>query len=111
VIDKNSAERYTWGENCLGWHLVKSDSFSVIQESMPPHTSETRHRHSTARQFFFVLSGQGSIESDGTTHILGIHQGLEVPPRIPHQVFNHSEADLEFLVISVPPSHGDRTPA
>jgi hypothetical protein len=31
-----------------------------------------------------------------------------VAPGTPHQMFNRSGADLEFLVVSQPPSHGDR---
>jgi mannose-6-phosphate isomerase-like protein (cupin superfamily) len=111
MIDKSTAEQYTWGQKYDGWHLVKSDTLSVIQECMPPHTTEARHRHSFSQQFFFVLSGQASIESGGTTHFLKIQQGLEVPPGTAHQVMNDSEMNLEFLVISTPPSHGDRLPA
>jgi mannose-6-phosphate isomerase-like protein (cupin superfamily) len=34
--------------------------------------------------------------------------GLTIPTEIPHQVFNRSGEDARFLVISQPPSHGDR---
>jgi mannose-6-phosphate isomerase-like protein (cupin superfamily) len=108
VIDKYHAEHYNWGENCDGWHLVKSDVLSVIQELMPPHTAEVRHFHSRSRQFFFVLSGEATIEVDGTRHTLNTQQGLEIPPGVAHQVCNDSEAELSFLVVSCPPSHGDR---
>ncbi|MEH1883558.1 MULTISPECIES: cupin domain-containing protein [unclassified Nostoc] len=40
--------------------------------------------------------------------MLSPHEGVEVPPNIPHQMLNESDYDLEFLVISQPPSHGDR---
>ena len=63
MIDKESAPHYGWGEGCDGWHLVRTPELSVIQERMPPGTSEVRHRHGRARQFFFVLSGR----LDGST--------------------------------------------
>lgn len=36
------------------------------------------------------------------------HEGIEVPPRVPHQMINKSGGDVEFLVISQPTSKGDR---
>ncbi len=108
MISKADAEHYIWGESCDGWHLVKQPSLSVIHERMPAGTSEVRHYHQQARQFFFVLVGEASLEVDGKVETLHPHQGVEVPPGVPHQMRNQSASDIEFLVISQPPSHGDR---
>jgi mannose-6-phosphate isomerase-like protein (cupin superfamily) len=107
-VSKKSAEHYKWGENCDGWHLVKREELSIIHEKMPPGTSEVRHYHQKARQFFFVLSGVATMEMDGTRIVLHAHVGIEVPPNTPHQMMNQSDEDVEFLVISHPKSHGDR---
>ncbi|WCK55035.1 cupin domain-containing protein [Aneurinibacillus sp. Ricciae_BoGa-3] len=107
-ISKHSAEHYIWGGNCDGWHLVKNQDVSVIHECMPPNTSETRHYHQHARQFFFALSGTATIEVDGKEIILHPQEGVEVPPLMPHQMFNKSNDNVEFLVISQPTSKGDR---
>ena len=106
-----SAPHYRWGGGCDGWHLVQAGGLSVLQERMPPGTSEARHRHSVARQFFYVLQGELELELAGVRHRLGPHIGLEVPPATPHQARNRSGAYVEFLVISQPPSHDDRLPA
>lgn len=108
MIDKNTAEHYKWGQNCDGWHLVKSDSLSIIQESMPPKTFERRHKHFKSRQFFYIVSGEATIEIDGQRNILKPEQGCEVSPGKEHQILNESNSDLHFLVISCPPSHSDR---
>lgn len=110
MIDTSTAEHYQWGDGCDGWHLVRTDALSVIEESMPPGSQEARHSHARARQFFYVLAGRATIECDGTREGLGPGQGLEIAPGLPHQVFNPSSEPLHFLVISSPPSHGDRTP-
>jgi mannose-6-phosphate isomerase-like protein (cupin superfamily) len=110
-IDAATAEKYVWGRECEGWHLVRASGLSVIQERMPPRTSETRHTHSRALQFFFILAGTATIECSGVRMTLGRLQGLEVPPQTPHQVFNDTDEPLEFIVVSSPPSHGDREPA
>lgn len=108
MIDRTTAEHYKWGQDCDGWHLVKSDALSVIQELMHPHTSEVRHMHSKSRQFFFVLSGEATVVIGDERNTLQPEQGVEIAPGIAHQVLNNSETELRFLVVSCPPSHGDR---
>lgn len=108
MISKATAEHYLWGANCDGWHLVKQPGVSVIHEQMPPGTSETRHYHLKAWQFFFVLSGTATLEIAGQRETLHTFEGVEVHPEAPHQMFNLSDQPIEFLVISMPPSHGDR---
>jgi mannose-6-phosphate isomerase-like protein (cupin superfamily) len=110
-ISVATAEHYTWGAGADGWHLVREAGLSVIQERMPPGSAEQRHRHAVARQFFFVLGGTLEIEVEGTTHTLGPREGLEVAPGLAHEVRNASTEPIEFLVVSQPPSHGDRTAA
>jgi mannose-6-phosphate isomerase-like protein (cupin superfamily) len=107
-ISKQQAEHYTWGDQCDGWHLVKKDDLSVIHERMPAHTSEVKHYHQHSRQFFFVLSGTTTIEMEGEEIVLHPQEGVEVAPLVPHQMFNKSSEDMEFLVISQPISKGDR---
>ncbi len=108
VISIKNAEHYSWGEQCDGWHLVKQDELSVIQERMPPGTSESKHYHNKARQFFYVLSGEAVMELSGKRHIIRKNEGIEAAPLQPHRIYNYTEEDLIFLVISQPKSHGDR---
>lgn len=107
-ISKNNAEHYSWGDNCDGWHLVKHNDLSIIHERMPPNTFEVRHYHERSRQFFFVLSGTATLEVDGVSIQLHPQEGYEVPPLVPHQMFNNTNQDVEFIVTSQPNSRGDR---
>ncbi len=107
-ISKEDAEHYQWGECCDGWHLVKSAGLSVIHERAPPGAGEVRHLHKAAEQFFYVLSGQATVELDGRTIVAETGEGIHVPAGKAHRLDNSGETDLEFLVISSPPSHGDR---
>jgi mannose-6-phosphate isomerase-like protein (cupin superfamily) len=107
-IDRAGALHYQWGAKCDGWHLVRGEHLSVIAERMPPGTAETRHRHSQAEQFFFVLSGELTIERNRTVSVVPAGAGLSVPPGVAHEVRNAGRVAAEFLVVSTPPSHGDR---
>jgi mannose-6-phosphate isomerase-like protein (cupin superfamily) len=107
-IATRTAYSYGWGDGCTGWHLVRAQGLSVIEERMPPGTREVRHWHARARQFFYVLSGTLTLEIEGETHVLAPRTGIELPPGTAHQESNDSSTDAEFIVISEPPSHGDR---
>ncbi|MGH7353247.1 MAG: cupin domain-containing protein [Candidatus Rokuibacteriota bacterium] len=111
MIDRATAEHYAWGEGCDGWHLVQRADLSVIQERMPPGAREARHYHRASRQFFYVLVGTLTLEVDGRRHVMEARQGIEIEPGAPHQALNESAEAVEFLVVSQPPSHGDRVPA
>jgi mannose-6-phosphate isomerase-like protein (cupin superfamily) len=108
IVSLGNAEHYTWGDVCDGWHLLKSAALSVIQERVPPGGSETMHYHEKAHQFFFVLSGAATLETEGQRLVLGPQQGLSIPPNVPHRLLNEAQTDLSFIVVSSPMSHGDR---
>jgi mannose-6-phosphate isomerase-like protein (cupin superfamily) len=107
-VSSASAEHYTWGSNCDGWHLVEDAQLSVIEEQMPPGASEVLHFHERAQQFFFVLSGEVVIEVEGRQVRLTVRDGIHVLPGVRHKIRNVSKKPVRFLVISQPPSHGDR---
>ena len=107
-ISTDSATRYQWGTDCDGWHLVRAAALSVIQERMGPGTTEVRHWHARARQFFYVIDGELELEVEGNVHQLRRGVGLEIPPGLAHQARNAGQAQAVFLVVSSPPHQSDR---
>ena len=107
-ISAENAEHYEWGNGCEGWHLVRAAALSVIGERMAPNTTEVRHWHARARQFFFVIDGALEIEIEGAVHKLPKGCGIEIPPGMAHQARNTGQIATNFLVISAPPHQGDR---
>jgi len=75
---------------------------------MPAGACEVRHYHEKAQQFFYILSGEVIMEVEGQTTLLPAGTGMRVLPGTRHQISNLSSGDARFLVISQPPSHGDR---
>ena len=108
AISIKNAEHYTWGDACDGWHLVKSQEFSIIEERMSPHTAERRHFHQKADQFFYVLSGEAQMEVEGRMFNLSARTGIFIEHGRPHRIRNQSNQDVTFLVISRPTTRGDR---
>jgi len=108
IINPGNAEHYTWGDNCDGWHLLKEDGISVIQERMPPGTEEVYHYHENARQLFHILSGKATFIVDRKTVEVSKGDSLHIHPGTAHKIINRTDEDITFLVISNPPSHGDR---
>ena len=107
-VSRANAEHYRWGNDCDGWHLVRNEQLSVIEEFMPPGAAEIRHHHQRAQQFFYVLSGEVFMEVEGQTVLVRAGSGIGILPGTRHQIRNPSASAVRFLVISQPPSHGDR---
>jgi mannose-6-phosphate isomerase-like protein (cupin superfamily) len=108
ITSIDNAEHYIWGGDCDGWHLLKGDDLSVIQERVPPGRFEVKHLHRKARQFFYILSGEATMIIGDEAIRLTAHQAIEIPPGAAHQFRNDSSEEVVFLVISSPKSHDDR---
>lgn len=101
-------KHYQWGENCDSWNLVEENSLSVKLERMPPHTSEQLHYHRQAQQFFFVLKGVASFETEEGKFTLSEREGLHIPAGMPHRILNEGTEELEFILSSQPSTLEDR---
>ncbi|MGO4272871.1 cupin domain-containing protein [Paenibacillus sp. TAF58] len=108
-VHKEQVEHYIWGDACDGWYLERDADRTIIQERIPAGTSEVKHVHQKAKQFFFILSGEAKMWINGTDITLNPQEGCTILPGIPHQIRNESMDDVEFLVISTPSTQGDRT--
>ncbi|WNR44569.1 cupin domain-containing protein [Paenibacillus roseipurpureus] len=109
-INKDKAEHYVWGDQCDGWFLERSADRTIIQERMPAGTSEIKHRHEKAKQFFFILKGEAVMWVDGQEFTLQPQDGCTIEPGVAHQIRNESKEEVDFLVISTPSTAGDRIP-
>ena len=113
VVSTKTAEHYRWGgkdqTESDGWYLLRSPDIHVIEEEMPPAAKETPHYHTRSRQFFYVLHGELTMEIEHHDFLLQQGEGIEIAPGQRHQAMNRSQTALRLLVVSQPPSHGDRT--
>ena len=108
IVSRENAEHYVWGDVCDGWHLLKSSGLSVLQERVPPGGAEVKHYHEKAHPFFFVLSGEATMEIKDQRFVMGPEQGIAIPPKVGHRLLNEGKQDLSFIVVSAPMCPGDR---
>ncbi len=108
VVDGTNTPHYVWGEVCDGWRLLDHDDLSVILERVPPGAGEIRHYHSRARQFVYLISGRAVLELADRVIEFGPGQGVHIPPGAVHRFANGGDEDVVFLVVSAPPTSGDR---
>ncbi|HTW32664.1 MAG TPA: cupin domain-containing protein [Candidatus Sulfotelmatobacter sp.] len=108
-VSRVNAEHYRWGSDCDAWHLVKDENFTVIEELIPPGAAEVFHYHKKAQQFFYILAGEAIMKVDNDKVLLQAGTGLRMMPGKRHQIRNPSSSGpLRVLVISHPPSVGDK---
>ena len=108
IKNKENTEHYFWGKNCEGFHLLKSEKLSIIQEIMPPKTSEIVHYHNNSQQFFYILKGKATFEINDKKVIVEKESSIHIKPKYQHKIYNNEESNLEFLVISQPTTKNDR---
>ena len=108
VSKYQSLKHYQWGADCDGWSLVDEESLSVKQELMPAGTSELKHYHQKAQQFFFILKGTATFEIEGTTIQVNGGEGLQIEAGRKHRILNESKEELEFILFSQPSTKYDR---
>ncbi len=101
-------KKRNWGEGCEAWELFQNSELSIKEERMPPGTSEQKHFHKTAQQFFYVLSGKAEFHIENKTELINDREGIYIPNSKFHFLKNVGAEVLEFLVVSNPDTEGDR---
>jgi len=108
IKNKQNTEHYFWGNKCEGFHLVKTDDLSIIQEIMPPNTTEKLHFHKNSQQFFYILKGIATFEIENEIFIVKNGNSIHLLQNIKHKISNLESKELKFLVISQPTTRDDR---
>ena len=108
-VSRDNALRYQqWGDHCDSWAMVDEETLSVKLERMPPGTSEQKHFHQSANQFFFILKGKAIFEINDKKIMVNAQQGIHIRPMEKHKICNAEDEDLEFILSSQPSTRNDR---
>jgi mannose-6-phosphate isomerase-like protein (cupin superfamily) len=86
---------------------TKSENLGARLWRMPPRSANTLHRHIKAEEFYFVIEGTGRIRVGNETHTIPKHGGVLVGPEQVRQIFNDTEAETLWLIVSAPDREGE----
>jgi quercetin dioxygenase-like cupin family protein len=67
-----------------------------------PGQASTQHRHFETHELYVVLEGTGRVRVDGEVLTLDPLSALLVEPAHVRQLFNDTEADVLWLIVSAP---------
>ncbi len=96
------------GNNFDGWRLLDTDDISVIEELMPPNTSDVLHYHKNATQLFYILNGEAAFTIDDEVLIAKQGESVKILPNQIHKIENNSSVNLRFVLVSQPKAQHDR---
>jgi mannose-6-phosphate isomerase-like protein (cupin superfamily) len=68
----------------------------------PPKSANTLHKHVRAEEFYFVIEGVGRIRVGEETLTVPRYGGVLVGPQMLRQVFNDTESEVLWLIVSAP---------
>lgn len=80
-----------------------AEKHSLAYVVIPPSKSSSFHYHVEAEESYYILKGEGHLMVGDEQRTVGAGDTILIPPRRAHQIRSSGEADLEFLVVSVPP--------
>lgn len=106
-VSPQTVRSAVWDEDCTAHYLLDRPDLSVVQMLLGPGSAMRTHAHDRSRQFFDVLRGEATMIVGPRTHTVPAGSGIEVPPRVRHQLRNNGQEDLEVLVISSPRVSGN----
>jgi uncharacterized cupin superfamily protein len=75
--------------------------FEVELVKLPPGAINwPYHSHSIEHEFYLVVSGKGQVRTPSGLFEVGPGDAFLHPPGEPHQIINHTDADLLYYVIA-----------
>lgn len=80
---------------------------SLAEARVPAGNSTQRHYHKDSEEFYYILSGKGSMEIDGEMREVGPEDAILIPPGAWHTIT--ASEDLVFLCCCAPPYRHEDT--
>jgi quercetin dioxygenase-like cupin family protein len=77
-------------------------AFAIFSHAVAPMSGPPLHRHSREDEWFYVLSGEITLEIDGTRIALRSGDSAFAPRGTAHTYRNFNDAAAEILVLTMP---------
>jgi mannose-6-phosphate isomerase-like protein (cupin superfamily) len=101
IINALEAREVTNAHGVSARTLHSTEHVQVVMITLEP--SEALKLHLTPVDvFFYVLEGEGVVEIGGEQEAVHKDQLIISPAKIPHHLWNESDATFRFLVVKTP---------
>ncbi|EHF9019400.1 cupin domain-containing protein [Salmonella enterica] len=101
---------YRFGDNGPKY-LIRGPGCDMGVVILQPGQSFPNHRHNTACEIFYTLSGEVCLYLEGTPHILQTGDVLECEPGEAHYLINNGDKPWKGVFIKSPHLENDSHPA
>ena len=81
---------------------LRAETLGARLWRLRPGQASTQHRHFETHELYVVLEGTGRVRVDGEVLTLDPLSALLVEPEHVRQLFNDTEADVLWLIVSAP---------
>src|SRR6185437_1360279 len=81
---------------------TKSENLGARLWRLPPKSANTLHKHIRSEEFYFVVAGVGRLRVGEQTLTVPKHGGVLVGPNELRQVFNDTDSEVLWLIVSAP---------
>lgn len=108
VVDKNVIQPLLWGNGCQSWYLQDKDEMGVFHMVLPSQAVDDAHIHLYSEQFIYVLRGTLGVLFNKDTYFLAPYQGILIPKKTVHKIFNQQKEAVEFILFASPNHPDDR---
>ena len=88
--------------DCDAMVVVDEPQLRVQLEQLPAGAMELLRFYARADQFFYVLSGEATVELEGGQEYLSKGQGLLMKPGTAYRIFNGGNTTLRYVITSQP---------
>ena len=85
------------------------EGISLAEATVSPGEETIPHRHGTAEEIYYFLSGTGHMCLEDERTDIGPGDAVYIPPGSVHRVENTGKQDLVFLCVCCPPYEDEDT--
>jgi mannose-6-phosphate isomerase-like protein (cupin superfamily) len=75
---------------------------SLAEATLVPGAATEPHYHPVTEEIYYILRGTGRMQIGDQIRMVGLGDGIGIPPGAPHRITNTGNEDLVFLCCCAP---------
>ena len=83
--------------------LLGFEHLDFVIGIFPPGGDLPPHYHTNAEELYYIYKGEITVHAGDRTYIAKEGTGVNVPPKVVHWPYNHTDKDCEVVFVLSPP--------